>query len=368
MSDESSAPMRRRRSRDGLFKRNGWWWIDFTDADGKRHRQKAAPSYEVAKLVYRDKMNAIAKGEVTGTKDEAITISTFVETVWWPRTKPRLEASWATRVRGMLDAVVLPGFGGIRLAVLRREMLDAWAAERRVEVRASTFNKEQWVVRNIGKCAAAWGYVRTNPAEYLSRAMESSGRVRFLSDEERDLLLNGTTVTITSSDGRTWTTRQQPNATLRLYIVFALNTGARRAQAIRLQWQDVNMKQNTITFRRTKNKLDITIPMTPTLRATLAALPRPLDPSAFVLPRIAPLVLTRAFARLVQRLGIKDLTFHDLRHDAASTMAQAGVPLQKIARMLGHRDLRMTMRYAHLAPDHLADAVAALERKSTAGR
>jgi integrase len=73
-----------------------------------------------------------------------------------------------------------------------------------------------------------------------------------------------------------------------------------------------------------------------------------------------PVVLTRSFARLVQRLGLKNLTFHDLRHDAASTLAMEGVPLRRIAEILGHRDLRMTARYAHLSPQHLRDAMQAL--------
>ena len=78
-------PTRRRiGSRDGVFKRNGWWWIDYHDADGKRHREKAAPSYEVAKLVYRNKMNLIAKGEVTGVREAVIRVREFVAKRYWP--------------------------------------------------------------------------------------------------------------------------------------------------------------------------------------------------------------------------------------------------------------------------------------------
>src|SRR5258708_1034663 len=51
---------RKRGRRDGLFQRNGWWWIDYYDAEGKRHRKKAAPDYQTAKLRYRNTMTAIA--------------------------------------------------------------------------------------------------------------------------------------------------------------------------------------------------------------------------------------------------------------------------------------------------------------------
>ncbi len=83
---------------------------------------------------------------------------------------------------------------------------------------------------------------------------------------------------------------------------------------MRLTWADINTEQKLVTFRATKNGSDRTIPMTTRLRATLAAMPRPRDPATPVLSKIAPLVLTRSFARLVERLGLRDLTFHDLRH------------------------------------------------------
>ena len=96
-------------------------------------------------------------------------------------------------------------------------------------------------------------------------------------------------------------------------------------------------------------------------------LPRPLDTAAAVLPAYAdPHVLTRSFARLVKRLGLTKLTFHDLRHDAASNLTMAGVPQRSIMELLGHRDPRMTVRYQHLAPGHLRDAMRALERAATA--
>lgn len=179
--------------------------------------------------------------------------------------------------------------------------------------------------------------------------------------------MNGCDVTVKASDGRTWTIRQEPSAGLRLYVLAALHTGARRAELIRLRWGNVDMKQRTITFANTKNGDSRTVPLTDTLRSALAELPRPLAQEAPVLPQMAPLVLTRSFTRLVQGLGIKNLTFHDLRHDTASVPAMEGVPLRTIAEILGHRDLRMTARYAHLSPQHLRDAMRALERRPEPG-
>jgi hypothetical protein len=59
-------------TRDGLFQKRGWWWLDYYDADGKRHRTKASPDYQTAKLLYRDRMSRIARGEVLGIREEGI--------------------------------------------------------------------------------------------------------------------------------------------------------------------------------------------------------------------------------------------------------------------------------------------------------
>jgi hypothetical protein len=67
---------RKPRTRDGLFQRGGWWWVDFYDADGRRHRKKAAPDYNTAKIIYRNTMTAIAKGEVLGVREEGIRFRT----------------------------------------------------------------------------------------------------------------------------------------------------------------------------------------------------------------------------------------------------------------------------------------------------
>jgi len=153
-----------------------------------------------------------------------------------------------------------------------------------------------------------------------------------------------------------------PNPVLRLYILGALQTGARRGELAALTWADANMKARAMTFRYTKNGRARTVPMTDTLREALAALPRPLSPGARVFPERDPAVLTRSFARLVRDLGLQDLRFHDLRHDAASALTMAGVGQRAVMEILGHRDPRMTMRYQHLSPGHLRDAMRALDQ------
>ena len=367
MNDQQTAPTTTREprklgTRDGLFQRRGWWWIDYHDADGRRHRKKAAPDYQTARIIYRDTMTAIAKGEVLGVRGEGLRLKDFVEQKYWPTVKASVSAGEQVRARSILDTQILPRFGGVKLARLRREEIERWQAERRETVSGSTANKELQRLGHLLNRAVAWGYLKANPARGIKRAKEAPGRTRYLSADERDKLLNGADVTIKAKDGRQWTMRREPNPALRLYVLGALQTGARRGELAGLSWAEVDMKARTIMFRHTKNGHARTVPMTDTLREALAALPRPLSPEARVFPEREPAVLTRAFARLVRDLELPNLRFHDLRHDAASALTMAGVPQRAVMETLGHRDPRMTMRYQHLTPGHLRDAMRALDQ------
>ncbi len=361
MGSATTREPRKLGSRDGLFQRRGWWWIDYHDADGRRHRKKAAPDYQTARIIYRDTMTAIAKGEVLGVRGEGLRLKDFVEQKYWPTVKASVSAAEQVRARSILDTQILPRFGAVKLARLRREEIERWQAERREKVSGSTANKELQRLGHLLNRAVAWGYLKANPARGIKRAKEAPGRTRYLSSDERETLLNGADVTIKAKDGRQWTMRREPNPALRLYILGALQTGARRGELAALTWAEVDMRARTVTFRHTKNGHARTVPMTDTLREALAALPRPLSPEARVFPEREPHVLTRAFARLVRDLELPNLRFHDLRHDAASALTMAGVPQRAVMEILGHRDPRMTMRYQHLTPGHLRDAMRALD-------
>ena len=153
---------------------------------------------------------------------------------------------------------------------------------------------------------------------------------------------------------------------LRCYIV----AGPRAATAVAscsTSGSDVDVKAGTVMFWQTKNGDVRTIPMTATLRELLQTLPRPLDHTAHVSPQRFPQALSRSFAHLAKALGLKDLSFHSLRHDAASTLTVAGVSQRAVMAMLGHRDPRMSIRYQHLSPEHLQDVARALDTRPHEG-
>jgi len=130
---------------------------------------------------------------------------------------------------------------------------------------------------------------------------------------------------------------------------------------IHLQWSAIDRRAGRVSFVQTKNGDARTIPLTRGFRELLDTLPRPLAPDAYVLPRYTPQALTVAFGRLARALKLPNLRFHDLRHDAASVLTAAGASQREVMEILGHRDPRMTVRYQHLAPDHLRDVMTALD-------
>lgn len=250
---------RRHGRRDGLFQKNGWWWIDYVDAESKRHRKKAAPSYEVAKLMYRDKMNAIAKGEVLGLREEGLIVRDFIDKHYWPVVKPTLQVDRAARARGILDRIVAT-FGARPLAKIAQDEVQRWYADRLGAVSSTSANKELARLKHVYARAIDWRYVKASPAARIKKMREAPGRVRYLTAAEREALLAGA------------------NDRLRLYIQVALLTGGRRSDLCRLRWRDVDLDRRIITFCGTKNGSDRPLPMTDDLYALLAPLDRPTDP------------------------------------------------------------------------------------------
>ncbi len=334
--------------RDGLFQRNGWWWVDFYDTEGRRHRKKAAPDYETAKLVYREIRQAIAKGEVLGVREEGLRLRDFVEQKYWPAVAATLSSIEQRNRRHRLDTQILPRFGACRLSKLRQEEIETWYAERLQVVAVNTANLELALVKHVLNRALAWRYLKASPARVVKKRKAPPGRVRYLTDDERATLLAACDVT------------------LHPVILAALHTGARRGELLALRWKDCNLKARAVTFWRTKNGEARTVPMTETLAECLRVLPRPLDPDARLFPAWTPDALSVAFGRLVRRLGLRDLRLHDLRHDYASQLTMAGASQRAVMALLGHKDPRMTLRYQHVSPEHLRDAVRVLDRRPEA--
>jgi integrase len=192
-----------------------------------------------------------------------------------------------------------------------------------------------------------WGWIEHNPLSKVAKLKEPRGRVRFLSDEERERLLTAC--------------RESDSKDLYIAVVLALSTGARRMEILGARWPQVDFNRATLTLEETKNGERRVLPLTGHALELMRqhAKVRRLD-SDLVFPNVKgtkPIDLRHAFEKALQRAEIDDFRWHDLRHSAVSYLAMNGATLAEIAEVLGHKTLAMVKRYAHLSEAHTAKVV-----------
>ncbi len=183
-------------------------------------------------------------------------------------------------------------------------------------------------------------WANDNPCQKIRKPSEPRGRVRFLSEDEVKRLLEAC--------------KTSRNQYLHTVVVLALSTGARKMELLSLQWPDVDLTRGRLIFRQTKNGETRSVPLTGYALELLNLHSRRPD-TPLVFPDTTgkrPLSIRDAFTNCVERAGISDFTFHDLRHTAASFLAMQGASLLEIGAVLGHKGLSMTARYAHLTEAH----------------
>lgn len=157
------------------------------------------------------------------------------------------------------------------------------------------------------------------------------------------------------------------NIHIRPIVQFALHTGARRGEIFRLRWCDVDEQAGIVLIGKSKNDEGRSIPMNPTVKALLADLKArrqigcvPIFPNKHGKVRDN---MQSAWENALKRAAIEDFHFHDLRHTFASQLIQAGASLAEVQKLLGHKSITMTMRYAHLCHEQTTEAVRKLDER-----
>jgi len=223
----------------------------------------------------------------------------------------------------------------------------------------ASINRELSFLRKAMNHALRKRLVDANPVGArnggVKLAKENNQRVRYLTDEEETRL------------------REHVEESGWPFVAFALHTGIRQDNQFRLQWSDVNFGTGIIMVREPKGGSDYPVPMNATVRALLTALPSRLK-SRYVFPSSTgrtPMgsqnFMHRVFVPALEAAKVEDFHWHDLRHTFASRLVMAGVPLLTVSKLLGHKTLAMTLRYAHLAPGHLLNAVCTLDQSPSSG-
>ena len=199
----------------------------------------------------------------------------------------------------------------------------------------------------LGVAQREWQWLEDNPVRNVRRLRESRGRVRFLSEEERDRLL----------------TACQESRSARLYplTLFAMTTGARQGELMNLCWEDVDLAAGRAVLHKTKNQDRRTLSFPGRAGEVLREMAQAPHISGYLFAsrKTGAIQFPRkAWLDALRAAEIDDFRFHDLRNTAASYLAMSGATLSEIAAFLGHRTLAMVKRYSHLAESH-SEAVAA---------
>jgi integrase len=207
-------------------------------------------------------------------------------------------------------------------------------------------NNALGVLRHIYRRAVDWKQLGSNPIGDLKLLKESRSRVRFLSTEEIEKLFAA------------FPSKLDKSALAKVYlkplILVAINSGLRLSEILGLERRDIDWERGIATVL-VKGGEKRQVHLNEGAMEALRSLPPRLDT-----PRLFPFTRHQAsmtFSRMVERAGISDFRFHDLRHSFASYQAMSGVSPRGLQALLGHKDQRMTMRYSHLSDGFLREAV-----------
>ncbi|MBW9108117.1 tyrosine-type recombinase/integrase [Paraburkholderia phenoliruptrix] len=266
-------------------------------------------------------------------------------------------------------------------------IIEKWRSGRlKAGIGASTVNRDLSALRGLFSRALEWGVIAEHPMRTVKALQAPSGKVRWLSDDEECRLR----AALDAREERDRAARESANAWresrgydpmpdlrgaafvdhLKPAVLLSINTGLRQGELLKLDWQHVNLDRAILTVVDTsaKSGRQRHIPLNDEALATLKAW-REQSHQSIVFASVDGGVrvdVKTAWQKLLKDAKITNFRWHDMRHHFASRLVMAGVDLNTVRELLGHADLTMTLRYAHLAPEHLSAAVAKLNRSPVA--
>ena len=376
------------------------YYFSYRNEQGRRARYRIGKRGTVSPAQARDEaLNLSARiiaGEDIQAKKKAEraaaqaaksqTLSAFIEHQYGPWALSQRKTGDATvqRIRSNFEHLFERPLSEINAWVIekwRSEALKAGKAK-------TTVNRDLAALKACLSKAIEWEILSVHPlAKVRPIRTDRLARVRYLTDQEEHRLR----AALLHREDRMRQKRQSANAWRRArhqstlpdfsaegyvnhlqpMILLAMNTGLRRGELFQLQWPDVDLPGKTLTVRGRTAKSGQTrhIPLNEEAQQAIECWRIKRSETCWVFPGIAGQQLTTihtAWRGILKAAGISDFRWHDLRHHFASRLVMAGVDLNTIRELLGHSDLEMTLRYAHLSPDHKAEAVGRLDATAQA--
>ena len=180
-------------------------------------------------------------------------------------------------------------------------------------------------------------YLPANPARIVKNPTVKNSRDRILAPAEERRLFAAFTQPMLP-----YTTR------------LALETACRLGELFNMKWEHINFRQHTLTIPHTKTGVPRTIPLSPEAIKTLKSISRAQNSERVFVCWSRTDSFENVFRRAVKKAALENFRFHDLRHTAASRLAQKIPNVVELSRVTGHTDLKMLSRYYHISAKDLA--------------
>lgn len=334
----------------GLFRRGDVWWLSFTHKGKQYRRSTETQDKKLAEKIYAKVLTQVAE-EKWFDIDEG-NRRTFEELAdKYEATEFKELKSWRT-VQSYLKQLKT-FFGPYLLSEITPALIDEFKQMRKKEgVAPATIVRQFNIFKRMFNLAKKrWLWIKEIPVIEGERGADNK-RTRYLSFEEYHKLLNCC------------------DSWLKDIVTVAAWTGLRQANVLNLKRTQVNLFAKTITIAgdEMKNKEALTIPIVEPAYVVLKermATPHIEGHYIFYKENGQPYQkwdIQPAWERANEKAEIVNFRWHDLRHCFASWNRQAGLDLDTLADLMGHKDTRMTRRYAHITPAHLKKAVEQLEK------
>lgn len=321
------------------------WWIRYADAKGREHREKVGRRSDAVTLYNKRKTEALQRKKLPENfRAKGITFADLC--------KDALEYSAATNTEKSTHELqlkvneLLPVFGSTRAEDITKQDIIRWLATEANERdwKPSSRNRWQAAFSLIFRVGIDNEKIVNNPASRIKRKIENNARIRFLDADEEKALKAALT---------------DPRQSAAIDI--SVHTGMRQSEQYGLLWSQVDLDKRLVFLPKTKNGKPRHIPLNAVAVAAFESLKiEGQGKGSPVFPNGAGEAVQGArgwFKDAVTRAGLVDYTWHCNRHTFASRLVMAGVDLRTVGELLGHQTAQMTLRYAHLAPSHTANAV-----------
>jgi len=331
------------------------WYVRFRKPDGRYTERKIGDgrilSLQDARRFGREILSSITLGtDPFAQRDQVrrvVRFAEFVELYYVPFIQKN-KKSWKTDV-SLLKNHLLPFFGGSSLGSITTVQVNDFIERKSLKLKPASCNRLINLLRFMLNLAVRWDFEGVTVSQFagLRLLREDNARERYLTAAETQEIL----LALESSNaGR-----------LKEIILMLILTGARKSEVLKAQWSHVNFKLRFWVIPENKSGRPRHVPLSDEAMKLLRMLQQEKRRSAFIFANPAtgkPYVsIFKSWDWVRKRAGLPELRIHDLRHSFASFLINQGRSLYEVQKILGHRQVRTTQRYAHLDQKRLLEAV-----------